>query len=206
MYIYTKEAQGIGTIYDEEIVNKGIELLKEYTNGKESLKIKEDDKVKMVEVLYSKENLKNTEFFKKFRKALDILDTMPPYSVSSNDAQKILRNIDTYTVIPREIYNKIDDTLIQEYKDIGEELSIAYKNKDKVLIAKLKDKRRNIRQSITKKTVSVSSYKVRDKRLITDIEVKGLEDLKILEYQYNMDSETLKGKGVLIGEELSQFI
>ncbi len=206
VYIYTKEAQGIGTIYDEEIVNKGIELLKEYTNGKESLKIKEDDKVKMVEVLYSKENLKNTEFFKKFRKALDILDTMPPYNVSSNDAQKILRNIDTYTVIPREIYNKIDDTLIQEYKDIGEELSIAYKNKDKVLIAKLKDKRRNIRQSITKKTVSVSSYKVRDKRLITDIEVKGLEDLKILEYQYNMDSETLKGKGVLIGEELSQFI
>ncbi|WP_286312409.1 hypothetical protein [Romboutsia ilealis] len=74
------------------------------------------------------------------------------------------------------------------------------------MIAKLKDKRRNIRQSITKKTVSVSSYKVRDKRLITDIEVKGLEDLKILEYQYNMDSETLKGKGVLIGEELSQFI
>ena len=39
VYIYTKEAQGIGTIYDEEIVNKGIELLKEYTNGKESLKI-----------------------------------------------------------------------------------------------------------------------------------------------------------------------
>lgn len=206
VYIYTKEAQGIGTIYDEEIVNKGIELLKEYTSGKESLKIKEDDKVKMVEVLYSKENLKNTEFYKKFRKALDILDTIPPYSVSSNDAQKILRNIDAYTVIPREIYNKIDDTLIQDYKDIGEELSIAYKNKDKRFISKLKDERRSIRQSITKKTVSVSSYKVRDKRLITDIEVKGLEDLKILEYQYNMDSETLKGKGVLIGEELSQFI
>ena len=205
VFIYTKEAQGIGTIYDEEIVNKGVELLKEYTNGKESLKIKEDDKVKMVETLYSKENLKNTEFYKNFKSALDILDTMQPYSIKSSDAQKILRDIDAYTVIPREIYDKIDDTLIDEYKELGEELSRAYNNKDKKLISELKDKRRSTRQMITKKTVSVSAYKVKQKSLITPIEVKGLEDLKILEYKYDMNEE-LKGKGVLIGEELSQFI
>lgn len=206
VFIYTEEAQGIGTIYDEEIVNKGIELLKDYINDDISLKIKEDDKVKMVEILYSKENLKNTEFYKKFKKALEILDTMPPYSVSSNDAQKILRNIDAYTVIPREIYDRIEDTLIEDYRALGEKLSIAYNNKDKKMISILKDKRRSIRQAITKKTVSVSAYKVRDKSLVTDINIKGLDDLKILEYQYNMDEETLKGKGVLIGEELSQFI
>ncbi|MGY5267164.1 CRISPR-associated helicase Cas3' [Paraclostridium bifermentans] len=205
IFIYTQEAQGIGSIYDEEIVNKGVELLKEYTNGSESLKIKEDDKVKLVEVLYSKENLRNTEFYKKFKAALDILDTMQPYSVKSSEAQKILRDIDAYTVIPREVYDKIDDTLIDEYRALGEELSIAYNNKDKKLISELKDKRRSIRQVITKKTLSVSAYKVKQKNLIKDIDVKGLEDLKILEYKYDMD-EDLKGKGVLIGEELSQFI
>ncbi|MBO3444541.1 CRISPR-associated helicase Cas3' [Clostridium sp. CCUG 7971] len=206
IFIYTKEAQGIGTIYDEEIVKKGVDLLKEYINSNESLKIKEDDKVKMVEILYSKENLKNTEFYKKFKAALDILDTMLPYSIKSSDAQKILRDIDAYTAIPREIYDKIDDTLIEDYKALGEELSTAYNNKDKKLINELKDKRRSIRQQITKKTVSVSAYKVRDKRLINDIDVKGLEDLKILEYKYDMTYDDLKGKGVLIGEELSQFI
>ncbi|CEP41821.1 CRISPR-associated helicase/endonuclease Cas3 [Paraclostridium sordellii] len=206
IFIYSKEAQGIGTIYDEEIVKKGIELLKEYTKGKESLKIKEDDKVKMVEVLYSKENLENTEFYKKFKAALDILDTMPPYSVGSKDAQKILRDIDAYTVIPRQIYDKIEDNLIDEYKYLGEELSAAYNNKDKKLISELKDKRRSIRQQITKKTVSVSAYKVRQNKLINNIDVKGLEDLKILEYEYDMNYEILKGKGVLLGKELSQFI
>ncbi|MGL5693137.1 MAG: CRISPR-associated helicase Cas3', partial [Peptostreptococcaceae bacterium] len=205
IFIYTEEAQGIGTIYDEEIVKKGIELLKEYTKDTSYLKIKEDDKVKMVEVLYSKENLRNTEFYKKFKEALDILDTMQPYSITSNDAQKILRDIDAYTVIPREIYDRIDDTIIEDYKDLGEQLSTAYNNKDKKLINELKDKRRNVRQLITKKTVSVSAYKVKQNNLITPIEVKGLEDLKILEYKYDID-EDLKGKGVLIGEELSQFI
>lgn len=205
IFIYTKEAQGIGTIYDKEIVNKGIALLKEYINGNTSLKIKEDDKVKMVELLYSKENLKDTEFYKKFKSALTILDTMQPYSIKSSEAQKILRNIDAYTVIPREIYDEIADTLIIDYKVLGEEISIAYNNKDKQLIKELKDKRRSIRQEINKKTVSVSSYKVKQKNLLTNIEIKGLEDLKILEYKYDINKD-LKGKGVLLGEELSQFI
>ena len=74
------------------------------------------------------------------------------------------------------------------------------------MISELKDKRRSIRQQITKKTVSVSAYKVIQNKLINNIDVKGLEDLKILEYEYDMNYETLKGKGVLLGKELSQFI
>lgn len=214
VFIYTQEAEGIGSIYDEDIVNKGIDLLKENIlensdNLENSLKISEDDKVKMVEVLYSKENLKGTEFYKKFRKALDILDSISPYELSKNEAQSILRDIESDTVIPRTVYDSIRDTFIQMYEDLGETLNKAYKEKEKnkEFIKYIKNQRSSLRREIFKKTVNVPTYKTR-KGGITPINIRGLEDLKILEFKYDIyeNKGSLGGKGVLIGEELSQFL
>lgn len=214
IFIYTQECNGIGSIYDKYIVKKGIELLEEnilkYSNDlNNSLKISEDDKVKMVEVLYSKENLQGTEFYTKFTKALDILDAMSPYELTKNEAQSILRDIESDTVIPRQIYDDIRDTFIQLYEDLGETLNRAYKDKEqnKSFIKYLKEQRRCIRREIFKKTVNVPTYKTR-KGGISSVDIKGLEDLKILEFEYDIieTNGKLSGKGVLIGEELTQFL
>ena len=44
--------------------------------------------------------------------------------------------------------------------------------------------------------------------VITDIPIKGLENIKILNYKYELqeDNGRLKGKGVVIGEELINFV
>lgn len=208
VFIYTKDVKGIGTIYDEDIVNSGIILLKKYIGDKKSIEIKESTKVEMVKILYSKDNLKNTEFYSKFEKALTILDTMTPYSLKSSEAQRVLRSIDAYTAIPRQIYDDIEDTLIRDYEDLSNRLSKAYNDNNKKLIKEIKKQRINVRKKINKKTVNVAAYK--SKENITEIYIKGLNDLKILECEYdinkNHDNGEISGKGVLIDKELSQFI
>ncbi|HBG5343725.1 TPA: CRISPR-associated helicase Cas3' [Clostridioides difficile] len=208
IFIYTEKATGIGSIYDEKIVKDGLELLKVSINGKGYLKMKEKYKVEMVKILYSKESLEGTDFKKKFTSALNILDTITPYSLGSKDAQNILRNIEGYTVIPEDIYNKIEETLIKNYKNLGQELTEAYSNEDRQLINEIKSKRKKVRREIIKKSVNIPKYKA--KQNIMDIDVKGLEDLKILLYKYdiheNEHTKQIFGKGVLIGKEIDQFI
>ncbi|MGO1043532.1 CRISPR-associated helicase Cas3' [Clostridioides difficile] len=208
IFIYTEKATGIGSIYDEKIVKNGLELLKASINGKEYLKMEEKSKVEMVKILYSKKSLEGTDFKKKFTSALNILDTITPYSLGSKDAQNILRNIEGYTVIPEDIYNKIEETLIKNYKNLGQELTKAYSNEDRQLIHEIKSKRKKVRREIIKKSVNIPKYKA--KQNIVDIDVKGLEDLKIILYKYdiheNEHTKQIFGKGVLIDKEIDQII
>ena len=110
--IYIKETSGVGYIYDKEIYEKSIEILKSY-NGKI---LKENVKIDLVDKLYSKEILQETEFYKKFKKAFRILDNIIDYDTSKKDAQHILRNIDNIDVIPKNIYDENLD-LFDKYEN-----------------------------------------------------------------------------------------
>lgn len=122
VYIYTKEATGIGHIYDEEINQKSIELLLPFNNKI----LEETDKIKLVDKLYSKETLENTRFIKTFKTGMEFLDNIVDYDTNKTEAQKLLRNIDNVTVIPKTIYEQNID-LFQAYKE-----EITYKNKNKL--------------------------------------------------------------------------
>lgn len=206
VFIYTEEVSGIGSIYDEVIVKNGLMLLKEAMDDAETLLISEDCKMDLVARLYAKEMLEGTKYYKKFRDALKILDAMEPGFLTGNQAQAILREIESVTAIPRVIYDQIRDELIEVYEEVGKQLDRAYEKLDKVLINKLKKERREIKRKILKKTVNVPKYKAG--KNITPTGIKGLDELFILEYEYEVskEDEQLKGRGVLIGQELSQFV
>ena len=108
--IYIKETSGVGYIYDKEIYQKSIDLLQEYSGQI----LKEKAKIDLVDKLYSKEMLKNTEFYKNFNDAFRILDNIIDYDTSKKDAQRILRNIDNINVIPKIIYDN-NLNLFEEY-------------------------------------------------------------------------------------------
>ena len=110
--IYIKDTSGVGYIYDEEIYEKSIELLRPY-NGKI---LQEKVKIDLVDKLYSKEMLQGTEFYKKFKEAFKILDNIIDYDTSKKDAQHILRDIDNIDVIPKIIYDENLD-LFTEYEN-----------------------------------------------------------------------------------------
>ena len=209
IFIYKEEASGIGSIYDKDIVNKGLELLEICINEKSS-KITEDDKLEMVEKVYSEENLRGTEFYGKFTKALDILDALEPCQLSKNEAQSILRDIESDTAIPVEVYEEIKNTYIKFYEALNELIDNEYKKEKKndEYIKYLKNKRKEIKRDILKKTVNIPAYRTKNLGVITDIPIKGLENIKILNYKYELQEENgkLKGRGVLIEERLMNFI
>ena len=110
--IYIKDTSGVGYIYDKEIYEKSIELLRQY-NGKI---LKEELKINLVDKLYSNEMLQETEFYEKFKEAFKILDNIIDYDTSKKDAQHILRNIDNIDVIPKNIYDE-NLNLFAEYEN-----------------------------------------------------------------------------------------
>ncbi|WP_072903813.1 CRISPR-associated helicase/endonuclease Cas3 [Hathewaya proteolytica] len=210
VYIYLKNVTGIGTIYDEGIVENGIELLNteiKHNGVEDTLKISEDIKVKLVKILYSKDSLKGTKFHKKFNKALEVLDNITSYELSKNDAQRILRDIEAYTVIPRMIFDSIRDNILQEYIDVQGKLDKEYgkKVKNKSLISTLKKEKASIKSRILKKTVSIPKYRLKSDS-ITQCNIKGCEDIMIFEKKYDFDENKYYGKGVCIEKELSPFL
>lgn len=137
VYIYTKDASGIGKVYDEKICKNSIELLKNYDNQI----LEENIKIDLVDELYSKEKLKGTEFYKKFKQGIQFLDNIIDYQTDKKEAQKLLRNINNVTVIPKTIYD--------ENLDLFHRYEVAEKEKD----YKTKNK---IRREINKLTTSIS--------------------------------------------------
>lgn len=126
--IYIKETSGVGYIYDKEIYQKSIDLLQEYSGQI----LDEKTKIDLVDKLYSKEMLQDTDFYKKFNEAFLVLNNTIDYDTSKKDAQKILRNIDNIDVIPKIIY---DDNL-----NLFEEYSIESDKKKKYELKRRIDK------------------------------------------------------------------
>lgn len=157
IYIYTKNPTGYGTIYDKAILDKSVELIKDYDNEL----MEEEDKVKLVDILYSKENLIGTEFYDKFIAAVKFLDNVIDYDLSRSEAQNVLRDIDSVKVIPREFYDKHLE-LFEEYP-------------------KAESKRKfEILAEINKLTVNIPKYKC-SKKVIEE----SIKNLYILDVVYN---------------------
>lgn len=130
--IYIKETSGVGYIYDKEIYQKSIELLQKY-NGQI---LEEKTKIDLVDKLYSKEMLQNTDFYKKFNDAFMVLDNIIDYDTSKKEAQQILRNIDNIDVIPKCIYDDNLDIFTKYSTELDKKKKYELKRKiDKLFIS-----------------------------------------------------------------------
>lgn len=147
VYIYNENVSGVKYVYDKDIHNISIDLLKAY-DGK---LLNEQIKVDLVDKLYSKEMLENTAFYKSFKDGMRVLDNIVDYENSKSDAQRLLRNIENITVIPKVIYDENLD-LFREY---GDESNWKIKSKIRMKINKLvttisKSQMRRLQQYIVK--------------------------------------------------------
>ena len=148
VWIYTKNASGIKCVYDEEIHTKSIELIKKY-NGQI---LNEESKIELVDKLYSKELLEGTKFLKEFDDSMRILDNLIDYKVDKKTAQKLLRNIDNFIVIPKTVYEE-NLTLFEQYENA--EKNYKQKNKikreiDKLTVAITEGGRRKMQDRISR--------------------------------------------------------
>lgn len=164
IFVYTKEATGVKYIYDEEIHTKSIELLEPYNEKV----IEEREKIKLVDQLYSREMLEGTKFLENFENGMNLLNNIVDYDTDKKEAQKLLRNIDNMTVIPKSIYDKNLD-LFKMYEN----------EKDY-------QKRNHIKRKITKLTTTIthSQYQRRKEYISQN---PYIEEIQVIDAKYNKE-------------------
>lgn len=111
VFVYSK-ASGIGTIYDKDIFNIGLDKIRGFNEI-----INERSKIDLVSSIYSFSSIQNTKYYEEFKKSLEILDHTSEYEMDSKTAQSILRDIKSVKIIPREIYDQ-NAELFKEYNKL----------------------------------------------------------------------------------------
>ncbi|MCJ7843510.1 CRISPR-associated helicase Cas3' [Lederbergia sp. NSJ-179] len=182
VFIYTKDVSGRKHVYDEDILN----LTEKYLCPFDYQSISEVDKVNLVKRIYSRAELVDTKFYEDFKNAVHKLDNLEDYQYTNDEAQKILRGIQSSDVIPRAIYDQIINLLekLEKEKDSNE--------------------RTKIRMEIQGYTVSVPTYKYKGLRSPVDFYQAGKDGRKynvlpyveVLDIDYDFDCESLSGMGL----------
>ncbi|KEI16698.1 CRISPR-associated helicase/endonuclease Cas3 [Clostridium haemolyticum] len=163
------------SIVDNDIFNLSKQALIEYMGNSDCKTIDEKDKMKLVENVYSIENLKGGEYFKKIKNIIDKMEDVLAYEYNKKNIN--LRNIESTDIIPFNIY--------EEYKeDIDKNLDIikTSKNFNEKLLAKNK-----IRELV----VSIPTYELEISKnnacLIREIEVSKYSLIPVIDYEYTFE-------------------
>lgn len=170
VYIYTKEPTGVGenNVYHPEIVKLGMKMLEDY----DEKILEEKDKIVLVDKLYSEQCLEGTDFLKAFKESMRALDSIIDYDLDKKEAQKLLRNIENVTVIPKKVYEE-NITLFEQYEQEKD-----YKSKNK------------LKREIKKLTTTISRRKAEILReYISEIPyLKRKNEILCIDLKYDKDS------------------
>lgn len=175
VFIYTKNSSGIGNkaVYHEQIHDNSIELLEKY-DGKI---LEEETKIQLVDKLYSREMLEGTQFLEDFDAGMEILKKLVDYDVNKAKAQKLLRNIENVTVVPKSIYEE-NLELFEQYETCK---NVKEKNERKREIMKL--------------TTNISLYQSRKlAEFITEIPGIKHKEIQLIDMKYDRE------KGLMLEE------
>lgn len=131
----TRDFSDDGSIYDKEIVARTIAVLESLKNKP----ISDADAANMFNDVFSNKSIEDTKYLDLFRKSLDYLDI--GYNArSKKEAQKLFRDINTVSIIPKTIYEEnkkeIDDYIDVMHQDdkANRMRSILYLNQKKVSV------------------------------------------------------------------------
>lgn len=200
IFVYIEDVSGIGSVYDRDLFQFSKSNLLSY-DGKT---LTEDQKMQMVQEIYVKEKLQGTKYYEVFQKTLQNLDTMEPYELSSNEAQDIMREIYSITVIPRNLFDELIDDF-ERYNELRLQERVAKSIGDPEKLQRLRKEKRRIRKKIENKSISIS-YQFYEKHHFSKVPYKGFDYLYILNQPYDFDPVTLTGQGIVWEKEEELFI
>ena len=112
--------------------------------------------------------LEGTEFLKDFESGMEVLNNIVDYDVNKKEAEKLLRNIKSVTVIPKSIYAE-NEKLFVEYEQCNE-----------------KEIKMEIKRKINNLTTSISlfqSYKLNN--YLSKNPYLNREQIKIIDMKYD---------------------
>lgn len=172
---------GYGTVYKyKDIYDRSAEMLSEYNDKLFS----EQDKMNYVDSVYDTESLmkNNSQYFQDISKELNDLESIAPFEISKSKAKELLRNIQSFKVIPESEYNRNIDEFEKNYNILTDNQKHTF------------TERNNARQFIEDYSVNLGNYDYRSKEKSHSIFSKL--DYYTTNYKYDFDEEKLCGKGL----------
>lgn len=167
---------GVGKFIDEHIFDLSKTSL-------ESIKgcITEDEKVNLIDSIYTKEKLKGTEYYEQLIKAIEYVKLIESYEKSKSEINKLFRNIDSKTIIPRSIYEENTDIIEQYISILKQEYKKDMTNQERKA---LKEKKLEARINLDDFTLNIPLYRA-EKYLLEYKDINKYESIEIFECDYN---------------------
>lgn len=191
IYIYPTQ-NGSGTIYDEEIYNRSLEVVAAY----EDVALSEVDKMQMVKEVYDEEALKTSKYYQTFKRALDELKEFQPGTFSTREGDYLFREINTITVLPDAVLEEVGVDCIEEYLSVMRDRDCSFKE------------RREAKQALLDLTTTLTLYGRLPKGVDRGVIDGGSLNIHRTTLKYDYDPIEKKGLGLMLGEfeEDDQFI
>lgn len=179
-FIFTggkKLCSGVGKFIDEYIFQLSKEAIRNL-NGK----IDEKKKVDLIGELYTTEKLKeNAEYYNKIIDNIEYVKSFEGYELDKTEMQKRFRNIDTMTIIPKNLFEE-NIAIINNCKDILQKKYDKSMNEaDRKALREQKVKARN---EIMEFTIDLNGKVVRNSKT-ERIKINKYEEMVVLECKYN---------------------
>lgn len=167
---------GVGKFIDEHIFDLSKMALKSISGC-----ITEDEKVNLIDSIYTTEKLKGTEYYEQLINAIEYVKLIESYEKSKSEINRLFRNVDSKTIIPRPIYEENID-IIEQYISI---LKQEYKKDMTVQERKaLKEKKLEARIKLDDFTLNIPLYRA-EKYLLEYKDINKYESIEIFECDYN---------------------
>ena len=200
-FVFTKECSGIKgakAIIDKEIHEKSKSVLLKVDGI-----ISEVQKLDLINSVYSYESLKDTKYFNKVTDNIKYLkEYVVEYEKTKTEVQRIFRNIASYDVIPRIIYEENFEEINRNIEILREKMKgLSEDDRKKLRIRKIE-----ARGELNKFKVTIPDFEYRKlekskKNEIEKIKVNDYEELVVVNCGYSYE----KGFEVLQGEEEDNF-
>ncbi|WP_072968821.1 CRISPR-associated helicase/endonuclease Cas3 [Caminicella sporogenes] len=209
IYVYLggdKPTSGVSSsqhsIIDIEIFNLSKEAIKDFKNKE----LNEKEKMRLVEMTYTKEKLKNSNYYKVIKDTIDWVKRIKEYELEKNEMR--LRNIINFPVIPKIIYDKnkkLIQNSIQKIKNIREQMRL-----DKSNVKELRKEIQKSKDDIKSFVVDIPLYEfeyARKNALIYDeIELDRFNRITIIAYDYSFEKGLTRPKCESNFNEKVQFL
>lgn len=95
-------ANGRGTVYDEEMYDRSLKMLHSY----EDKIFTEEMKTEYINAVYCIEEIKETAYYKEIEEWLEYLSTIYPVEYTKEEVNQKFRNIRSITILPDSLYNE----------------------------------------------------------------------------------------------------
>ena len=200
-FVFTKECSGIKgakAIIDKEIHEKSKSVLLKVDGI-----ISEVQKLYLINSVYSYESLKDTKYFNKVTDNIKYLkEYIVEYEKTKSEVQKIFRNIASYDVIPRIIYEENFEEINGNIEILREKMKgLSEDDRKKLQISKIE-----ARGELNKFKVTIPDFEYRKlekskKNEIEKIKINDYEELVVVNCGYSYE----KGFEVVQEEEEDNF-